>query len=161
MDRVFVMYNYYSDGLPGGLAAGQQGAEVHRELMGGEKTFLDGNASFEFRLPVFELFRASNVASSQLGDTSLVGKYAFFNNKRTGDVLSAGMVLTLPTGVSLKVAGESSINSTYFQPWAGGIYHFGNVYLVDFTAIAAPTDARDITMFFDSLAGLSLSQIRP
>jgi hypothetical protein len=150
MDRAYVMYNYYSDVAASGLAFGSTGAQVHREMVGGEKTFLSGNASVGVRLPVFEIFGTSSEASSQLGNTSLIFKYAFLNNRRTGDVFSAGMVLSLPTGVALKVPGQSSVNSTYFQPWAGGIFHIGNVYFIDFTSIAAPTDARDVTLFFES-----------
>jgi hypothetical protein len=152
MDRVYVMYNYYSDVAASGLAYGLPGAQVHRELVGGEKTFLSGNASVGIRLPIFETFGNSSIANSQLGDTSIIFKYALWLDRRSADVLSAGMVLTLPTGLALQVPGQSSVNSTYFQPWVGGIKHFGNLYFMDFTSVAAPTDARDITFFFDDLA---------
>ncbi|HEY7427497.1 MAG TPA: hypothetical protein VH682_24900 [Gemmataceae bacterium] len=152
VDRVYVMYNYYSDVAGSGLANGGTGAQVHRELLGGEKTFLSGNASVGLRLPVFQTFGTNNVDSTLLGDTSLVFKYAFLNNRRTGDVLSAGMVLTLPTGKALQVPGESSVNSTYFQPWVGGIWHIENLYFLDFTSLAIPTDARDIQFFFESFS---------
>ena len=152
MDRVYAMYNYYSDVAGSGLAAGGTGAQVHREMFGGEKTFLGGNASVGLRLPIFQTFGTTSVSSAQLGDTSLIFKYAFWNNRRTGDVLSAGMVLTLPTGKALQVPGESSVNSTYFQPWVGGIWHIENLYFLDFTSLAIPTDARDIQFFFESFA---------
>src|SRR5262249_37613781 len=48
VDRVWVMYNYYSDVAASGLAFGSPGAQVHREMVGGEKTFLGGNASVGF-----------------------------------------------------------------------------------------------------------------
>jgi hypothetical protein len=150
VDRVFVMYNYYSDVAGSGLAFGSTGAQVHREMVGGEKTFLGGNASVGFRLPIFETFGTARVANGQLGDASLIFKFAFWGNRTTGDVLSGGLVVTAPTGLALQVPGQSSINSTFLQPWAGGIFHVGNLYFLDFTSLAVPTDARDVTLFFES-----------
>jgi hypothetical protein len=151
-DRVFQTYNYYSDVAASGLAFGAPGSQVHREMTGGEKTFLDGNASVGIRIPVFWTFGSTSVVDSQLGDISLVFKYAFVNNRTTGNVLSAGMLVSLPTGPSLIVPGQSSVNSTVLQPWFGGIWHWGNLYAINFTSLAVPTDARDLTLFFESFA---------
>jgi hypothetical protein len=152
LDRVFVTYNFYSDVAASGLAFGAPGAQVHREMAGGEKTFLNGNASVGIRVPVFWVFGSRNVVDSQLGDISLVFKYAFINNRRTGDAVSAGLVVTAPTGPALDVPGQSSVNSTVLQPWFGEIWHWGRLYNIDFTSVAVPTDARDVTLFFESFA---------
>jgi hypothetical protein len=152
MDRAYVTYNYYSNVAASGLAFGSPGAQVHREMVGGEKTFLSGNASIGVRLPIFETFGSDSIANGQLGDTSIIFKYALWLDRQSADVLSTGLVVTLPTGLALQVPGQSSVNATYFQPWVGGIKHFGNFYFVDFTSVAAPTDARDITFFFTDLA---------
>src|SRR5262249_11410849 len=141
-----------SDVAAGGLALGAPGAQVHRELVGGEKTFLGGNASIGVRIPIFETFNSNTIANSQLGDVSVIFKFAAINNPRTGNVLSGGLVVSPPTGRSLVVPGQSSLNSTYLQPWIGGIYHTGNLYVLNFTSLAVPTDTRDITLFFESIA---------
>jgi hypothetical protein len=152
VDRVWVTYNYYSDVPASGLAFGATGAQVHREMAGAEKTFLNGNASIGIRVPVFWVFGATNVVESQLGDISVVFKYAFYGNRRTGNFVTGGLVVTAPTGPSLKVPGQSSVNSTVFQPWVGDIWHWGRLYNINFTSFAFPTDARDISLFFESFA---------
>jgi hypothetical protein len=152
VDRVWVTYNFYSDVAASGLAFGAPGAQVHREMAGGEKTFLNGNASVGIRVPVFWVFGSQNVVDSQLGDISFVFKYAFVNNRRTGDAVTAGMVVGLPTGPSLSVPGQSTVHPTVLEPWIGEIWHWGRLYNIDFTALAVPTDARDVTLFFESFA---------
>ncbi|GEM_PF-1675546 len=152
LDRVFVTYNYWSDVPASGLAYGATGAQVHREMAGGEKTFLNGNASVGIRVPVFWVFGSSNVVESQLGDISVIFKYAFYGNRRTGNFVTGGLVVTAPTGPALQVPGQSSINSTVLQPWVGEIWHWGRLYNISFTSFAFPTDARDITLFWESFA---------
>jgi hypothetical protein len=152
-NRVFFDYTYYNgvnrlfSDVPG------TSADLHREMMGFEKTFLDGNASFGLRLPFLELTGQSNdVEDSHVGDVSLVFKYAFINNKETGNVLSGGMVLTVPTGEELVVQNESSIHSTVFQPFIGWLYNINNNFFFQgFSSLAVPTDARDVTLLFNSI----------
>jgi hypothetical protein len=152
LDRVFVTYNYYSDVAASGLAFGAPGAQVHRQMTGGEKTFLGGNASVGIRVPVFWTFGSTGVVSSQIGDISVIFKYAFYNNQRTGDALTAGLLVGVPTGPSLSVPGQSSVRPTQLVPWVGEIWHWGRLYNIDFTSFAIPTDARDVTLFFESFA---------
>jgi hypothetical protein len=152
LDRLFVTYNYYGDVAASGLAFGAPGAQVHRQMMGGEKTFLGGNASVGIRVPVFWVFGSRNSDQAQLGDISVVFKYAFVNNPRTGDAISAGFLVGAPTGPSLAVPGQSSIHSTQLVPWFGEIWHWGRLYNIDFTSLAVPTDARDVTLFFEDFA---------
>jgi hypothetical protein len=153
-DRVFFNYNYYNNvdrifqGIPG------TNANLHRETIGFEKTFLNGDASFGMRLPFLQLDgSSSDFQDSHVDDLSMIFKYAFINNRETGNVLSAGLVLTAPTGEGLHIEGESTIHSTVFQPFLGFIYHFDrNLYLQGFSSLAAPSDGRDVTIFFNSLA---------
>jgi hypothetical protein len=152
VDRVFFDYNYYSnvDRVISGPGVGQ--ANFQREMLGFEKTFAGGDASFGMRLPFRQLNGDQGVEDRHLDDVSLIFKYALVNDRTTGNVFSAGMVLTLPTGDALQIDGESSINSTVFQPYVGYIYHMGDFYLQGFTAFAVPTDARDVTLFFNSVS---------
>jgi hypothetical protein len=153
-DRVFFNYNYFNN--VDRLFQGQPGsnANLHRETIGFEKTFLGGDASFGMRLPFLQLTGSNgDFEDSHLDDLSMIFKYAFINNRETGNVLSAGIVLTAPTGEGLHIDGESTIHSTVFQPFVGFIYHFDrNLYLQGFSSVAAPSDGRDVTIFFNSIA---------
>jgi hypothetical protein len=72
--------------------------DVHRELFGFEKTFLDGNASFELRAPVFQVAGNRGVEGGDFGDLTVLVKYALLHDRQSGDVLSVGLALTAPTG---------------------------------------------------------------
>jgi hypothetical protein len=134
------------------LDFGPSRADLHREMIGFEKTFFDGNASFGMRLPFVQLTGSPGFEESHVDDLCMVFKYAIINNRETGNVLSGGLVLTAPTGETVKVNGQSTIHSTVFQPWAGFIYSVNrDVFVQGFSSVAAPTDARDVTIFFNSI----------
>src|SRR5260370_20266835 len=150
VDRVFFEYNYYNN--VDKLDFGPSRADLHREMIGFEKTFFDGNASFGMRLPFVELTGSPGFEESHVDDLTMIFKFAFINNRETGNVLSGGLVLTAPTGETVKVNGESTIHSTVFQPWGGFIYSFNrDAFVQGFSSIAVPTDARDVTIWFNSL----------
>jgi hypothetical protein len=44
------------------------------------------------------------------------------------------------------------VNPTYLQPWHGGIWNWRDLFVQHFIALAVPTDARDPTLFFKSVA---------
>jgi len=150
-DRVFFNYNYYNNVdrvLPGAPTS-----DLNRETIGFEKTFLDGNASVGLRVPFLQLSGGEGLDDSHIDDISLLFKYAFINNRATGNVLSGGLVLTAPTGQSIQIQGETPIHSTVFQPFVGWIYHISpDLFLQGFSSVAAPTDSRDVTLMFNSAA---------
>jgi hypothetical protein len=148
--RAFVTYNYYSDVLPSGQAFNTPSSQVHREIAGFEWAFWDGDASIGLRAPAFQVHSAG-FEDSQLGDLTMLFKYAFYRDRESHDLMSAGIVVTAPTGPSLPIFGESNVHSTVLQPYVGGILHCGDFFLVDFTSLAVPTDSRDVTLFFDSI----------
>ena len=135
------------------LDFGAQRADLHREMFGFEKTFWNGDASFGMRFPFLQLTGDPELRDAEFTDLSMIFKFAFINNRQTGNVLSGGLVLTAPTGREVQVNGESPIHSTVFQPFLGFIYNLdGGFYVEGFSSVAAPTDARDITLFFNSLS---------
>jgi hypothetical protein len=113
-------------------------ANVHRETIGFEKTFLDGNASIELRLPFVQVHQgisstlpdqnvqafafadlpvtgqiasaSSGLGDSFVGDLTLVGKYALLSNPDNGNLLSVGLALTLPTGQAITVSGGPALS---------------------------------------------------
>jgi hypothetical protein len=89
MDRVYFNYNFYS-----GVDLGSKKVDIQRETFGFEKTVLDGNASLGIRVPIFQNLDSKD----DIGDITLIGKYAFFNDRTTGNVISGGVAVTPPTG---------------------------------------------------------------
>lgn len=124
---------------------------ANREIAGFEKTFLDGRASFEMRLPVFQQtgggddFRAAN-----FGDITIIGKYAMYLDRETGDVFSGGLAVTAPTGPAINTV-QGPVNSTLLQPWIGYIVNFDGFYLHAFHSAVVPTDSRDVMLLFNDL----------
>jgi hypothetical protein len=147
-DRVFFTYNNFS-----GVSAGNGSTfGLNRELIGFEKTFLDGNASFGMRLPFLEASGlGSNTAgfpTSEVGDLTFISKYAFINDRQTGNVVSGGLALTTPTAShTVTLSDGNALHSFLFQPYAGWIFNSGNAYAQGFHAFVIPTDSRDITEF--------------
>src|SRR5262245_15810422 len=72
-DRIFFNYNYFDSVAPN-VAAG-----TFREVIGFEKTFLQGNGSIEIRLP-FQQFVDPNAVVFEFGDPTIVFKYALIND---------------------------------------------------------------------------------
>src|SRR5262249_47653896 len=95
VDRVFATYNYFGNAN----TFGGRDFDLHREVFGFEKTFLGGDASFGLRAPVQQRTGGDGANTIDgFADLSFLFKYAFLNDAETGDVLSAGLVLTIPTG---------------------------------------------------------------
>ncbi len=133
-DRVFLTYNYYNvDGLH------TTGFAIHREDIGFEKSFLDGKASVGMRLPYTQL--TGDFGSDDIGDLSIILKYALYRDCETGSALSAGIVVTVPTGPDIHLAPGSSINPTLLQPFVGYCLSVDRFYLLGFSEIVVPTDS--------------------
>ena len=140
-DRVFLTYNYFDrvEGFNLGLS---------REVIGFEKTFLSGDASFEVRLPFLQTTgdTLSGLTNHEVGDMTLITKFAFINDETTGNVLSGGFALTVPTADhSLVLEDGNALRSVLCQPWLGWIYNRGNFYAHAFHSLVVPTDSRDVT----------------
>jgi len=175
-DRIFLTYNFYNDvtgtvfggGAPridtrstviGGnpavissvIPGGVVGPfDVHREVIGFEKTFLDGNASIGVRAPLLQQQGSGGFGGDDFGDLSFVFKGLLWADE-AGDAFSTGLVVTAPTGPSIStVAGD--IHSTLLQPWVGGVLSRGDFYAMGFSSVVVPTDARDVTLLFNDVS---------
>jgi hypothetical protein len=95
-DRVYFNYSYY-DGIGAQLNPGLGNITMNRPMLGFEKTFLNGDASVGMRLPFIQLNGPPGVGADDIGDMSILSKYAFINDPY-GNVLSAGLIVTVPTG---------------------------------------------------------------
>lgn len=132
-DRVFVNYNYFHN-TP--LAAG--GVDVNRVTPGFEKTFFDGNASFELRTPfastldsTVDLNGVTNNTNTEFGNLTMYMKYLFYTDSTWA--LSTGMGITVPTADDFVVRGQNGAGtnitltridnqSVHLMPFIGGTY---------------------------------------
>ncbi len=153
LDRVFINYNYFNNvkSDPTGMGFAGNG-QFHRETIGFEKTFLNGDASFGMRLPFLQFNGDGSIGRNGVGDLTLIGKYAWINDRQTGNVLSGGLALTVPTGVNPYANIGLTMNPVLLQPYLGGIYNASNTWYVHgFSSIVVPTDIRDVTLFFNDI----------
>lgn len=154
-DRVFGGYNFYDDiGRGQNKGSGLGEFDLQRQMVGFEKTFLDGNASFGMRLPFVQLYGPPGVAGTQnVGDLTLVGKYVIVGDRQTGNLWSGGLVLTAPTGSgdAFLLDGTKAPHSVLFQPWTGVVRTFNRAYFQGITSFLIPTDGRDPTLWNNSV----------
>lgn len=151
-DRVYFGYNYYSelgrtvDGVPTSV-------DLQRQTIGFEKTFFGGDASFGMRLPFIQQY-GNGISTSSPGDLSLLFKFAWINDRQTGDVVSTGFVLTTPTGGGGAVLtdGTEVPHSWLFQPWAGFVKVYDRFYVQGISNLIVPSDRRDPTLWGNSLS---------
>ncbi|MBN9119302.1 MAG: hypothetical protein J0I06_09100 [Planctomycetes bacterium] len=153
-DRVYGGLNFY-DNIGGSLNPGLGGTDLQRQTVGFEKTFLGGDASFGMRLPFVQQYGPAAIGSSHnVGDLSLLWKYAIVNDRETGNLWSAGFVLTTPTGSgnAFLADGTKAPHSVLFQPWTGVVRVFDRWYAQGITSFILPSDGRDPTMWNNSVA---------
>jgi hypothetical protein len=155
-DRLYFGFNYFNNvnaavnERMGGFVSDMT---AYRDTFGFEKTFLDTRASVELRLPVGTLTMNSDVAGlggtdTNVGDLSIGLKYALYLDRAARNDLSAGLVITVPTGP----AEFNPFGTTIIQPWVGGLVTAGNVFVQGFISLAVPTDSRDVTLLFNDIA---------
>jgi hypothetical protein len=125
--------------------------DLHREVVGFEKTFLGGNASIELRVPILQQQDASlGFGGDIVGDLTIVTKYAFYLNRATGDVFSGGLVITAPTGRAITTV-DGNIRDVLLEPWFGYIWNAERFYIQGFHSVVIPTDGRDVTLAFNDV----------
>jgi hypothetical protein len=160
-DRVYFGFNYFDNvnkTVDEILQSDLHRLRVYRETFGLEKTFLDGNASIGLRLPIDTLTAESNVPglssdNTDVGNLSIILKYAFWRDQQTGSLLSGGLAITVPTGPE-KFANSPAvvnINDTILQPYIGYYWGLGRAFVHGFSAIDVPTDSRDVTLLHNDL----------
>ena len=139
MDRVYFVYNGFQQAITttttNGPISTTNRLAVNRYMLGVEKTFLDGAASLDVRLPFVGGYRASDpgnyaLSSGNLGNLSLTLKGLLYRDEQLA--LAAGAALALPTGSDLSgtVAGQAFTlrnNAVHLLPYAGFLSTPGDV----------------------------------
>jgi len=155
-NRLYFTYNHFSEVNRSLIPAEIPNISIDRQLLGFERTFLQGDASFGMRLPFIQFNGSEGVEANVVGDISFLFKFAWLNNPETGNVFSTGLVLTAPTGGGDDIIlsdGSLAPRSTLIQPWAGFIYNLPNAFVQGFSSLVVPTSSADPTIFFNSIGG--------
>ena len=173
-DRVFMTYNYYDaihgpggtfamprvdtttttiGGLPATIVTNVPGTpspsvNLHREMVGFEKSFLDGFMSFGLRAPNYQV--TGDFSSASTGDLSLVFKVAPFLDRETGSGISTGLVLTLPTGAPIDTY-VGNVHTTLFQPFVGYRLNYDRFFVQGFSSIVLPAGSGVPTLLFNDI----------
>ncbi len=155
--RAYVVYNYYDNLLRGVNGPDAARLSLHQETFGYEQAFADRRMSVGIRLPYNQFVASdSSLNSTSLGDLTVITKFVVSENRLTGDVLSAGVAVTAPTGrltQSNTLTGDS-VHPTLIQPYVGYLRTGlgGNAFLQGFSAVVVPTDSSDVTLLTNSFA---------
>lgn len=178
-NRSFFTANYFDD-------VGDSTA-VTRELIGFERTYLDGRASVGLQLPFFTVdpgaqasllfdsaavgtFGAGTTTQSDVGDLTVVLKYAPYLDRLDGDVCTLGLAITPPTGpdtladVDPLYTVDGVDHRGTIQPFAAFYQSLDRAwdgwFVHGFSAIDAPFDDDDATFWYNDL-GLGYYCRRP
>ncbi|MBY0526356.1 MAG: hypothetical protein K2R98_23385 [Gemmataceae bacterium] len=146
-DRVYLNYNSFARVANEINGPGAPNFHVNRETFGIEKAFLDGAVSFGVRLPLIQL-NGADINQSKYGDTTFIGKVALYDDCKTGNLISAGLAVTTPTGPDVTFSDGSSHNPTLIQPFVGGILAADDLYFQGFSSFVFPTDSVFATVWF-------------
>ncbi len=162
VDRVFLDVNYFTDIFHGARPTGSPDLRLTRYLLGGEKTFLGGDASVEIRVPIFQFDdNAGGSTTAMLGDITLISKFVLLRDSASGWTVSGGLDLTIPTGPGLAATqfngglapvSVTDINTTIWQPWAGFYYSPSDqLYVHGFSSLAIPTNDNVPVVWFNDV----------
>ena len=155
-NRVYYNYNFFGN-VAVDVGANNFAipvAQVSRHVIGFEKTLFDERASVGLRLPFLSIGGDPAYQAAAVCDMSIIAKYAFIQNPETGNVLSGGMVIRVPTSSTLvfrdatgqRTLDQARIDDVSLQPFVGYIYNFTeNLYFQGFHSIAFPTARVDVT----------------
>jgi hypothetical protein len=194
-DRLFLTYNFFQNvTLPvqnrGSFPIGTSPAitfgsgqlafsrlDLHREVLGFEKTFADGAGSVELRLPLLEVDRGNphvqelsfisrpfttfgasidiagdnGIDGTNVGDLGIILKYALLNDPETGNVVSIGLLNSVPTGDGVADATGRTVNDLFLEPFLGVVWNEERFYVQAFSSIAAGLLAENPTYWFNDI----------
>src|SRR5512135_249462 len=163
IDRVYFSFNFYDNlnaSINRRLGSSVSNLRVYREFFGLEKTFWDQRASVGLRFPLNSLtadsrFPGLGGTHTAVGDLGVILKYAWWDDRETGDLISSGLLITAPTGPASFAGSPSTVrglHDTTLQPFVGFIWNRGEFYLQGFSSVDVPIDTRDVTIYYNDLS---------
>jgi hypothetical protein len=174
LDRVYYNFYYYNNVdkmVFSNPAEPVHGVDLYNHVFGLEKTFFDGLVSLGLRVPFHTLdaqakeFTATpflpgvssvvgpggpGFTDTQFGNISVVAKVLLLEDRSTGSLISAGTVVTFPTGSSEDVLTGSSF-FTFVQPFGAFIWKRGDFFVQGFISAALPISREQAVVLFNDL----------
>jgi hypothetical protein len=161
-DRFFYSFNYFDNlnaSVDRKILSPIQNLQVYHQLFGLEKTFLGGNASVGFRVPLNTISFKSTAniagmggATTSPGDLSVFLKYVLY--RQGTSLVSTGLQVTAPTGPGSFGGAKyySYFRDTQIQPFVGYLFTRDRFYLQGFTSVDVPSTSQDVTLLFNDLS---------
>lgn len=152
--RVYFGFNHFSDVSRKFDAPDARSTDYRSSLLGFEYAFCGNRASVGVRIPYTVLDSKDDGAinSSNIGDITLTSKYVLWDDERTGDVLSIGCLVTIPTQETAFDEFGQPFRSTLIQPWTGFICNVTNsCFLQGFSSVTIPTASEDASIWFNDI----------
>jgi len=153
-DRVYYSYNEYLRVNHAVNPAGSPEITLRRQIIGLETT-LGSDASIGLRVPFLQMSGSPDLNDSEIGDLTVVGKYAVINDPFTGNVATVGLNLTLPTGgrggMGELENGQSAPRAVFVQPWVGASWNYDDWFVQGVSALVLPTDPVYPVVAFNSI----------
>jgi hypothetical protein len=135
-----------------------QHIRVHTETFAVEWLDPSGRGSFGMRLPLNTFNAANHIfgldgTSTDLGDLTLIWKEVLWRDLATGNLISAGLAVTPPTGPGAFAGSDhlGGFRNTQLQPFLGYLWHRDRFYAHGFWAFDIPTDHNDVTLMNNDL----------
>ena len=152
--RAYLSYYYYDHVFNAAGGPLVPRVQLHQEIFGYEQAFADRQFSLEFRLPYTQLVSPGFYADTSLGDVTIISKAVLFENRESGDLLSAGLAVTVPTGTRplASTTTGKTVRGTLLQPWVGHILTAGDWFTQGFNALVVPTDHDEVMFYSNDLA---------
>jgi hypothetical protein len=127
---------------------------VNQQVLGYEQAFYDRQYSIGIRLPYNQIDSPGFFSQTALADLTIVTKAVLWENRQTGNLLSGGVALTVPTGTlpfASTITG-TELHSTLVQPYLGYILNRGAFFMQGFSAVVVPTSSSDVTFLSNDWA---------
>jgi hypothetical protein len=172
MDRVFLKFNFYNDLSPARWTDPTQpihNVDLYRYVFGFEKTFMDGQISLGLRVPFYTMEAEAKqltvspslggptlgpggpgFTDTELGNISAIAKGILWEDQKTGNIISVGATVSMPTATSkLLNFGQSTV--AYMQPFGAFILNRGDLFVQGFSSITAPLVSAESTVMFNDV----------
>lgn len=168
-DRVYFNFNYFNNvnkSLNHRFGIPLVDVGVYHYLFGIEKTIGPNNA-IGVRLPLNNIQFGSTTpglggSSTSIQDLDVYFKHVIFEDDDTGNLISLGMAVNIPTGPA-RFAGSPLFpfnQATTLQPFTGYIFNFGSLFLQGFTGVDVPlsNNGLSVLLYNDLALGYYLYQ---
>lgn len=142
-DRFFFSFNQYTDVNGSVNPPNTPSLRLNRQLVGFETSF-DDRYGVGIRVPFLQLSGAREIDAREIGDVTLIGKYAIVNDPGSGNIFTIGANLTLPTGgrgdgLGRLADGSPLPRAVFLQPWVGAVWNWDDFFFQGTSALLMPT----------------------